>query len=147
MNIQTITFLIVNLLYSTTGFADGYIETIELKNSDFLQYKLQCTLDVPIERVVPETWNAILDSSFSPLKRKKTILDTKTNVVIMHTYITLPYLFDDRDIVTCGKWEHKEGFEGDRMSWKVCERHDAPPSQGAIRILKSNGSWSFNSNI
>ncbi|MBD9358613.1 hypothetical protein [Methylomonas albis] len=33
------------------------------------------------------------------------------------------------------------------MSWKVCEHEDAPINKNAIKILKSDGSWLFHSNI
>ena len=145
-DIQTIIFLIVSIVYTATAFADEVVEKAEVTDSDFLQYKLQCTIDAPIDRVVPKAWNAALDSSFTAPKEIKTILDAKANEIVMHTYIPI-FSFQDRDVVTCGKWDHKVGFESDSMSWKVCERHDAPIRIGAIRILKSNGSWSFHSNI
>ena len=146
MNTQIISFLIVSILYSTIGSADGQVETTKLKDSDFLQYQLQCTVDVPIKTVVPEVWSAVLEPSFSAPNETKNILDTKEYEVVIHTYIAMPIGFDDRDIVICEKWDHQEDYEGDRISWKVCERYDTPLSQSFIRIKLSNGSLLFHSN-
>lgn len=145
-NKQLIVFLIAGILYCPTGTADEYVEPIEITDSDFLQYKLQCTVDAPIKTAVPKAWGTVLEPSFTAPNETKNILDTKEYEVVIHTYITMPKGFDDRDIVICEKWDHKEGYDGDRISWKVCEHHDAPLRQEFIRIKLSNGYLSFHSN-
>jgi hypothetical protein len=137
--------LILNAVYFSIALANDTVEESKVKNSDFLQYKLQCTINVPIELAVTEAWKAIVDLNFVAPNEKKTILVEKEKEVVMHTYIPI-LAFEDRQVITCGKWDHRENFENDIMSWQVCERHDAPLKPDAIKILKSNGSWLFHSN-
>jgi len=146
MHIFKVIFLIGTIVFSAIVLGKEGVEAVAVKNSDFLQYQFQCEIEVPISRVVQEAWEAILDSHFAPPEHIKTILETKEKVIVMHTYIPIAFPIDDRDIITCGTWEKKDKYEGDRMSWNVCERDRVPLNNGVIRILHSNGSWEFNSN-
>lgn len=109
--------------------------------SPYAAYRLEATLDAPPEAVAKAARENMLDLDSDP-QMKRTIVRNDGDVVVVHSYIPMPPLISDRDVVTRAERRFDPATKSYHLVWRSTDE-GPPPADGVIRLARSDGSWRF----
>jgi hypothetical protein len=112
----------------------------EVPDSDFEAFRLEAVIDAPPHVVAEAFRKNIVDPEVSQARTTKTVL-RNDEVVIVYSYIDMP-LVSDRDVISRCERDPDPQDGSIRYRWFVTDEGPAP-TEGVVRLEKSDGSWEF----
>jgi len=123
---------------------DGFSYQIFSKNEDgHVVYQARGKVRAEPAVLVRSVRAVASDPARAPDGQTRRIVSSDEDGFTVHTYIDLPTLFSDRDIVTHGSASVDAETGHHRVDWKAIEHREVPVVEGTIRIDRSAGFWDF----
>lgn len=112
-------------------------------DSNFDAYRLEAVIDAPPSDVAAAARRNVVDTELTGATSKKVILRSKDDVTYIYSYIDLPMMVSDRDVVTRAEalYDRESGVY--RLVWTATTEAGPPPKKGVVRLTQSRGSWEF----
>lgn len=111
-------------------------------SSGFDAYRLEAEIDAPASVVAEAARHNIFDLDLVPDNVQKTVLRTQDEVAWIYSYIDLPMVVRDRDVITRSERSYDARTGVYRLEWSASNEGPAP-RRGVVRMPQSSGSWVF----
>jgi hypothetical protein len=120
----------------------GYVIYKRRQASGFDAYRLEAEIAAPPSVVAEAARRNIVDPNLVHDKMQKNVLRTEGNVAWVYSYIDLPMMVSDRDVITRSERSYDEKSGIYRLDWSTSTEGPAP-KRGVVRLQHSSGSWVF----
>ena len=110
--------------------------------SGFQAYRLEAKIGAPPALVAEAARHNILDPELVHDGMDKQILRTEGDVAWVYSYIHLPMMVSDRDVITRSEASYDPTTGVYRFDWRTSDEGPAP-RRGVVRLKESTGSWVF----
>ena len=129
---------------TTQGKGFAYqIFSMQREGEAFVHFKVSGTIDAAPEALQRAFCEMVTNPARAPSGETRTLIAKDDGGFIVHSYMDLPPLFSDRDIILRGESSADPATGARRVEWIAVEHPKAPRVDGAIRIEDAGGAWLF----
>lgn len=114
----------------------------EIEGSSYKAYRIETTLDAPIERSVQAAIQIVVTPSRAPENQRRTLVSSEGGVFVVHSLVQVPF-GSDRDVTVRVERLDHPAIGAVELRWRAVDDVGPAPQPGIVRITSSRGSWIF----